>query len=161
VQAANRETALLVAPGVEVQAVGDLRLPHPPGRIPRAAAWAEVAVVGERVTVVSAHLGLDPAERLEQADVVRQAATQWPDAPLVIAGDLNEQPTEPAGRVLAEGLKDAGAVEDAPTFPARSPTRRIDAVLVDPRLRVVACRTLTGYERATDHCPVIVDLEPA
>jgi exonuclease III len=41
------------------------------------------------------------------------------------------------------------------------PARRIDAVLVDPQLRVVACRTLMGYGRGTDHCPVIVDLEPA
>jgi endonuclease/exonuclease/phosphatase family metal-dependent hydrolase len=80
--------------------------------------------------------------------------------PLVIAGDLNERPTERAGRVLANGPHDAGEADDAPTFPARQPRRRIDAVLVDPRLRVVACRTLTGYARATDHCPVIVDLEP-
>ena len=160
VQAANRETALLVSPHVEVVAAGSLALPFTPGRTPRAAVWADVVAGGLRVTVAGVHLGLAPAERLQQAHAVRQATRRWSDAPLVIAGDLNERPTEPADLVLAEGLQDAGAAEGVPTFPARSPTRRIDAVLVDPRLRVVACRTLTGYARATDHCPVIVDLEP-
>ncbi len=159
-QAANRETALLASPSVEVLAAGDLALPYPRGRPPRAAAWAEVARPGLRVAVMSVHLGLAAVERVEQAAVVRAWTAQGAGSPVVIAGDLNERPTDPAGRVLAGGLQDAGAGEAAPTFPARSPARRIDAVLVDPRLRVVACRTLAGYERATDHCPLIVDLEP-
>lgn len=161
VQAANRETALLIAPGAAVAAAGDRPLPYPRGRTPRAAAWAEVEVAGLRATVVSVHLGLDASERLAQAGVVRERIARGPGTPLVIAGDLNERPMEPAARVLADGLVDAGGAQDAPTFPARQPSRRIDAILVDPRLRVVACRTLTGYERGTDHCPVIVDLEPA
>ena len=140
---------------------GDLDLPYPAGRTPRAAAWAQVDVAGLRATVVSVHLGLGAAERLEQAHVVRQATMRWPDQPLVIAGDLNERPTEHAFRVLAEGMQDAGAAEDAPTFPARGASQAHRRVLVDPRLRVVSCRTLDGLERATDHCPVIVDLAPA
>jgi endonuclease/exonuclease/phosphatase family metal-dependent hydrolase len=118
-------------------------------------------VQGRRAAVVSVHLGLSAAERLEQARVLRPALAQWSDGPWVVAGDLNEQPGAPAFQVLAEGFQDAGAVLGKPTFPARGPTRRIDAVLVDPRLRVASCRTLTGLARATDHCPVIVDLEPA
>ena len=160
-QAANRETALLVSPQVEVVDAGDLDLPFTAGRPPRAAAWAEVEVAGQRATVMSVHLGLDPGERLDQAMVLRSAAAKWSGLPLIIAGDLNERLTGPAARVAAEGLQDAGAAENAPTFPARQPTRRIDAVLVDPRLRVISCRTFTGLDRATDHCPVIVDLEPA
>ena len=160
-RAANRETALLLSPRVEVVAAGDLDLPFTAGRPPRAAAWAEVALGNSRALVVSVHLGLDASERLAQAGVVRAWIAQGSGSPLVVAGDLNERLTEPAGRVLAEGLRDVGEADDAPTFPARQPRRRIDAVLVDPRLRVVACRTITGYARATDHCPVIVDLEPA
>ena len=76
--------------------------------------------------------------------------------PLVIGADVNEEPGGPAWAALAEGLRDA-ARDCGPTFPLREPRRRIDALLVDPRLQVVSVE-VPRPGPMTDHLPVVVDL---
>jgi len=59
-------------------------------------------------------------------------------------------------RVLACG-------DDGPTFPAARPTRRLDAVFVDPRWTVVAYEVIATESAvaASDHLPVLVEARPA
>jgi endonuclease/exonuclease/phosphatase family metal-dependent hydrolase len=82
------------------------------------------------------------------------------DAPVVLAGDLNETPGGGAWRMLADGLVDGGAADNEPTFPAREPGRRIDAILSDPRITVAGWRVVgtDTARRASDHLPVVADL---
>jgi endonuclease/exonuclease/phosphatase family metal-dependent hydrolase len=82
--------------------------------------------------------------------------------PTVVAGDLNEGATGPAWQTLAARLPPV--TPDAPTFPARHPQHRIDAIFVSPQLRAVDGRPRPDFGAgdlvaATDHLPVWVDLD--
>lgn len=149
-----RTTALLVRTGSAVTGARGVRLPWRPGRTRRGFAVADVA----GVRVVSVHLSLFPAER---AAHLRRLLlmVRGVEGPCVVAGDLNEDPGGPTWRRLALVLRDATAAV-GPTFTARRPRRRLDAVHVSPGLGVAGARALRGdlAVRASDHCGVVVDL---
>jgi endonuclease/exonuclease/phosphatase family metal-dependent hydrolase len=74
------------------------------------------------------------------------------------------EPAGPAVRWVSGMLSDAyGAVGERPgdTFPARRPTGRIDYVFVNEDLRATGGWVPAGAEAAaaSDHLPVVVDLE--
>lgn len=150
-----RTTALLVRPGLDVAAARSQPLPWRLGQVPRGYCVARVR--GALVVVV--HLPLGSRERLDHLDrvlhdVVGQAA------PYVVLGDLNEEPGGPTWARLLAGLTDA-VESSAPTFTARRPRRRLDAVLVSPGVRVTgsAIRSDDVTVRASDHLPIVVDVE--
>jgi endonuclease/exonuclease/phosphatase family metal-dependent hydrolase len=144
---------LLVGPRVVVRDARAVLLPRRRGLHRRGAVLGSLEVGGLGLAVVGTHLDLDPAARLDSARRVRALA---PDGALVVGADVNETAGEPAWEVLAAGLVDAGRAL-GPTFPARAPHRRIDALLVDPALHVVAAQVpATGL--VSDHLPVVVDL---
>ncbi|GIG29826.1 endonuclease/exonuclease/phosphatase family protein [Cellulomonas marina] len=123
-----RTTALLVAPGLPTGPARALRLPWRPGRTRRGAVLAQVA--GVQVLVV--HLGLSAGERSRHLDRLL-AAVDPAGGPLVVMGDLNEQPTGASWRRLGGRLTDAAVLGGGgvATFPAARPRLRIDAVLVE------------------------------
>lgn len=142
--------AVLVAPDVEVLQTYATVFPKRPGLHRRATAGAVVRLAGRSLAVAGSHLDLDGPARVDSARRVRNAA---PPLPLVLGADVNEPPGGAAWTLLAAGLVDAGS---APTFPARQPSRRLDALFVDPALRVVAHEV--PATSASDHRPVVVDL---
>ncbi len=153
---------LLGHPDLPVLATRDVRLTKAPRLHQRGLAIAVVEVLGIRLTVASMHLDLDAAERARHAEEVLAALGDFPD-PLVLAGDVNEEPGNPAWSILTDRLQDAYAV--APVGPpetssALRPTRRIDGIFVDRRLRVVSCGVPEHAElaRASDHRPVLAVL---
>jgi endonuclease/exonuclease/phosphatase family metal-dependent hydrolase len=134
-----------------------MRYPLTPGRHMRGAAFARCAVLGAPAFVVAgSHLSTDPAERPAQAALLKPALDACAD-PAILAADFNETADGSSWPLIASSLIDPGGPN---TFPARSPDRRIDAILVDPRL------TITSYDvvandlttRASDHLPVVADL---
>ena len=155
---------VLARPGLEVVATRDVKLPWRLPRHRRGLAVAVLRVGGEDVAVASTHLSLDAAERRAQAGLVLRHLGSLP-APAVLGGDVNETPEHQAWRALAEALPDAYAVApdgDGATMSAARPTRRIDGIFVDRRLRVVSCGVpdVRGLADASDHRPVlaVVDL---
>lgn len=145
---------LLVHPGVGVVSARALRLPRRPRLHRRGAVTAVLEAGGLRFAVLGTHLDLDADARLDSARRLRQAAP--PDVPLVVGADLNEEPGGRAWAVLSSGLADVAA-DCGPTFPLRAPRRRIDAVFVDPRLRVERV-DVPQPGPVTDHLPIVVDL---
>ena len=142
---------LLGRPGVQVLAHGTVRLPRRPGLHRRAAVWARVQVDGRTLVLAGTHLDLDPEARLDSARRIRGAL---PAGPLVLGADVNDLPGSPAWSVLAGGLQE---VPGGPTFPARRPDRRIDALLVDPTLALLDWEVVpTG--QVSDHLAVRADL---
>jgi endonuclease/exonuclease/phosphatase family metal-dependent hydrolase len=147
---------------------------HVLGHVPRlhrralAVAVLDIAGAGP-VVAASAHLDLDPAARLRHAaeiEAVLADVRRRHDAPLVLAGDLNEGPDGPAWQRLATGRTDVHAGTPpgaAPTVPAYAPHRRIDAIFVTPPLRVrttgVSVPSVHDVVRASDHRPVVADLD--
>ncbi len=138
-----------------------------PGREPRGCVRVDVELGGARVHFFSAHLGLHWRERRRQAaqllsaDILRDAALA---DPLVLVGDFNSISNRSAvPRWLRRQLVDAAiaARNEAPTFPSRFPLLRLDHCYVGQTLRVLAVdvlRTRTA-RRASDHLPVVVELE--
>lgn len=162
-------TAMLVHPRVTVLEAYARELSRRSGLHRRGTVLARLRVGGVEVVVGSMHLGLDQDQRLDHVgELLAQAP---PGSRLVLAGDLNEAPGGPAWRALADGgLRDAwecGSRGGGPTFSARRPRSRIDAVflgdgvdvcwagvpedLLDPHL----------LASASDHRPVLAVVSPA
>src|SRR5207302_5672338 len=107
------------------------------GAYPRGFVSARLGRSGERLTAVSAHLGLTASERERHACEVTDALAGIRGA-TVVGGDLNEEPAGPAGRSLTERLFDCYGERgegSGETFPATLPTARIDYLLVSDGLR--------------------------
>jgi endonuclease/exonuclease/phosphatase family metal-dependent hydrolase len=151
-----RTTALLLRQGVPLDAARAEPLPWRPGQVPRGYCLGRI----RGLTVVVVHLPLGRPERLAHLDLVLHDVVRQP-GPYLLMGDLNEEPGGPTWARLTSGLGDAVA-DPAPTFTARRPRRRIDAVLVSRGVRVTGSRVRSDdvTRRASDHLPVTVDLDP-
>lgn len=132
-------------------------LPTTPGREPRVAQLARVSAGGQQVTIAATHLqnprdGHDPSEALRQLDTLLGLLAERP-RPWILLGDLNLEPRDAAGLVIAAGLEVA---DGPPTFPAGEPRRHIDWVAVaGGRVRSVAVPDTV----VSDHRPLVADLE--
>lgn len=133
-------------------------VPLPAKGEPRALLVAQIAHPAGPLHFAVGHLGLDEAERLEQAGVVLEALDGL--ARVALAADVNEGPDGPAMRALTGRLRDAwreaGAAE-AVTAPPDRPQARIDVILLGegwPR----ATRAEAVDGNASDHRAVVVDV---
>lgn len=153
---------LLTSLRVDVRRTSHDTLSKRPHLHQRAVVAAEVTFGGQDWTVASVHLSLDPAERaLHLSEVVAALASY--DSPVVVAGDINEEPDAPTWRGLAVRWQDAYAVApsgEGDTYSAARPHKRIDAVFADPRIEVVSCGVpdVPGTAVASDHRPVLAVL---
>lgn len=129
---------------------------------PRGVVRARVGLPGTvTVGLSSIHLPTDA----ELRDLHIPQVLTWPDGRAldVVGGDINDVPGSPTWKQLTRDLVDHGAGSH-PTFPAHAPTRRIDAVLVDPRLGVTRYGWPTGMTeedvyKGSDHRPVCADID--
>ncbi len=130
---------------------------------PRGALVAQVGRAGRRVWAVSIHLGLAPTERNAHVHELTDLCAGLAGGPVVIGGDLNATPDERAVRWLSDRYWDAwAALSDGAggaTFPAREPTARIDFLFASAGLRVASARVPGRAEEASDHLPVVAELE--
>lgn len=125
----------------------------------------EAALHGKLRTIglANVHLGLAGFERQIQLRRLLRGelfSTQAAEMPFVIGGDFNDvwenlgkKVMEPAGFELASG--------QVKTFPAAAPMRRLDRIFCrGPIESISAFAGHTGLaRRASDHLPLIVDLE--
>lgn len=156
---------VLVRPGVRVVARGRIGLPLTPGRHRRGVAHALLEIDGARVAIASVHMSLYAEERAQHLPLILAAVEAY-GAPVVIAGDINEGSGHAVWEALAAAYQDGFVVAPAgggPTFSAQKPVRRIDAVFVDPRLRVIGCGVpdVPAAVDASDHCPLLAVIDLA
>jgi len=155
-------TTVLTSPRVRVVGCEHLRLPV---RWPdRTRGYAVVRVAlpgGGGLTAVSVHLSLKAPERVQHTERILQTIAGR--GPLVLAGDLNEDSTGDAYRLIDVPDRLRVVSLDRPTYPARSPRRRLDVIFASPQLRVLPHREVSVpdavYAAASDHRPTWVDLE--
>ncbi len=141
----------------------------PPGgrrAYPRAALAARIREEhggpGDSLNVICVHLGLLPGERAEHARRVLETVA-GASGPLLIGGDLNERPDEPAATALGGRLWDTwirAGLSTGETFPAGDPEARIDYLFASDDV-VVRRAVLLGSraaKTASDHLPLVVDV---
>jgi endonuclease/exonuclease/phosphatase family metal-dependent hydrolase len=126
-------------------------------REPRCAVGGRLAVAGDNVAIVNAHLTYAGTEqRRAQAEELARIAADLGD-PVVVVGDFNAPIEAPALDALASGFDDAfRAVGVEPGDPRRDSCGpyRIDHVL-SRGLRAVECRVVAEAGDASDHLPVV------
>ncbi len=150
------------------------QLPTHPTKLsvePRGAIWATIAIGDLKLQVVCTHLGLYPEERLQQINMLQ--SHEWLDQaafhaePAVLCGDFNATPGSAALRALNTSWKDAQMnhsslhTSNYKTFTSMMPALRIDHVFTNERLQVrgVQVPQFELARRASDHLPLIVDLD--
>jgi endonuclease/exonuclease/phosphatase family metal-dependent hydrolase len=125
---------------------------------PRGAAVADVGLGPARLRAVSTHLGLRPGERAAHARQLLAIVDGYA-GPAVVGGDLNARPSQDAPMLLAERLHDAweAAIGGGRTYPAASPSSRIDYLFVTGQIEVVDADVVGSV--VSDHLPVVAELD--
>ena len=121
---------------------------------------ATVDVRGTRVRVFVTHLDYrkDPSVRRTQvAEMLARIGAV--DSPTLLLGDMNASPDAPELQPLFARMHDSWLTTAGPgfTYPADTPTERIDYVFVSPNAKVDTAFVATAVN-ASDHRPVVVDL---
>lgn len=129
-----------------------------PRREPRGALDALIDCDGQRLRVVSTHLGLRPAERRHQIQQLLKVLREDDSTVTALMGDLNEWFLW--GRPLRWLHRHFEATPAPASFPARWPLFALDRIWVRPRhlLRRIAVHSTPLARKASDHLPLIAVL---
>jgi len=126
----------------------------------RIALVAEINVAGTKVVIYNLHLeskGDDDLRCAQVREVLSDAASQDPQRPVIVAGDLNLDASKGsvASALAAAGFQDAVAAPPAPTRPSRmlEPGRRIDWAFTRGQIRAASGK-VHNQVRASDHYPI-------
>ena len=160
--------ALLSRHTLELKKVTTFASPHADAE-PRGAIWARTALgPGETLDIISTHLGVHRNERgMQSQELVgeRWLGNEQLMKPHLLCGDLNAVPNAMTYRRFASKLRDAQRClkghRPRATFPSRLPLLRLDHVFVSDDLEVRAVNVPWNgrSRRASDHLPLIIDLE--
>jgi len=125
-------------------------------REPRSLIEARIETEYGPVSVLAAHLGLNPGERRRQTITVA-ALAEADGLPTVVMGDFNE-PTGrgTAGKMLGRIFRSAGRL---PTFPSRWPLFPLDRIWFEPAFALVRSGVHRDAGPASDHLPLWADLK--
>jgi endonuclease/exonuclease/phosphatase family metal-dependent hydrolase len=116
-------------------------------------------------TVLTTHLARKAGDRSRQAPIIGAAAA-LAEAPVVLLGDLNDEPTSDTlklikGSALVDCFELAGT-GDRKSYSVKAPKESIDYILCGGGLEAVAGSvTVVSAARASDHFPVSGILEAA
>jgi len=131
----------------------------------RGVAMADLTIRGSRLVIAGFHLSGVETERLGHIDELHQAVDEFcpPSVPMMLAGDVNDEPGSATWIRLAARGVDAATVHstgDVLTNRTESPTRRIDALFVGPGITVIQTTAIDSPDvrAASDHRPVVADL---
>lgn len=152
---------IATAPAIGVKARGAATIDQPLFQPRRGIAWAQLRIEGRLLGVVCCHLSLDRERRLREVDRVIDVADRL-RGPVIVGGDLNETPDGPVWQRLARaGYVDHGSRRDR-TYPADTPVKRIDALLVRGDAEVLTHGVPDVdpalLAAASDHRPVLATL---
>src|SRR5947209_7855817 len=168
VATANRPAGLMLMTSLRATVVSTnfVLLSKRPNLHQRAVCAAVLEIAGVRWHIASVHLSLSADERQVHLGELWSALEggRGGGGPLVVAGDINEEPGGPVWTELGSRLVDAWALTSTGsgfTYSASSPRKRIDGVFVGRDVEVVSCRVVDdvpGVKIASDHLPVLAVL---
>ena len=141
---------------LEVVSHENIHLPGPDGAEPRGCLRTTLRVGGQTIDVLNTHLGLDVAERNDQAAAILREVRA---VPTILAGDFNESSKDPAVAQLLSRFSECAPDADttAKTLPWK---KRIDYVLVSKAVGVISSRVVATPESAvaSDHLPWVAEV---
>src|SRR5687767_10707963 len=123
----------------------------------------EVEVSGKTIDFVTTHLDYQhDAGRLFEAQQMLRFL-QEVKGPLIIVGDFNDEPFGTAYKLMQTSFDDAWVVSRAKepglSYPADKPAKRIDYIFTRRTDRVRAKKAWVVNTLASDHIPVVAELE--
>jgi len=127
------------------------------GREQRGVLKATIDVNGISMNIYNTHLALPDEDRLGQAEEIVEMMNAFP-GPKILMGDLNTEPdTESLNYLLNYGeINDSFAdIENAFTFRADDPIKRIDFLLTSPLITFDNQQVINTL--ASDHLPIVID----
>lgn len=126
---------------------------------------AEVKIDGQLINFVTTHLDFqfDDGRLFETQQLL--AALKDVKGPLIVVGDFNDIPAGDSYKLMRTEFEDGWAAirpaDGGFSYPADKPTKRIDYILVRTADRIKAKRAWLIETLASDHLPVVADLEVA
>jgi endonuclease/exonuclease/phosphatase family metal-dependent hydrolase len=123
----------------------------------------EVAVDGKPITFVTTHLDYQFEDgRLFETEQLLKFLEDV-KGPLIVVADLNDVPEGSAYKLMRTLFDDAWIVSrakgDGFSYPADKPSKRIDHVFYRPANRVRAKKAWVVETLASDHVPVVAEIE--
>ena len=125
-------------------------------REPRCAISAEVETPQGSLRLVTAHLGLSIWERRAQSAMLAALARKGEGA-CVVMGDFNDWFSFGWVRRRLKGTLPARPMER--TFPSVYPVLRLDRIYCGAPARILRSWSDTDARKASDHLPIIADIE--
>ena len=123
----------------------------------------EVDVGGKTINFVTTHLDYQYKDGrvFETEQLLEFLSSQ--KAPLIVVGDFNDEPTGDACKLMLASFQDgwvrSRARGEGLSYPADKPAKRIDYIFTRPSDRIRAKKAWTVNTLASDHLPVVADLE--
>jgi endonuclease/exonuclease/phosphatase family metal-dependent hydrolase len=153
--------------GVDEVSSVDVLFSKQPRLHQRGTVIAQLTYRGSNFAVVGIHLSLQSEERLRHLGELEAAIARHvpADLPVIVAGDVNDQPGSATWTALAtlrpDAFAAAGSPEQLATYSSKIPTKTIDGVFVDRHIKVVSATVLSHPDAAaaSDHLPVLVEVE--
>jgi endonuclease/exonuclease/phosphatase family metal-dependent hydrolase len=121
----------------------------------------QINVGGKRIHFVTTHLDYQHADnRLYETQQLLRALGDLA-GPVIVAGDFNDEPSGSSYKLMLSAFVDAWSGEDKEslTFPADKPVKRIDYIFIKRDAGVNAKDARVVATQASDHLPLVVDLE--
>jgi endonuclease/exonuclease/phosphatase family metal-dependent hydrolase len=124
---------------------------------------AEFEVNGRLINFVTTHLDYQYADgRVFETEQLLKFLDDV-KGPLIVVGDFNDEPSGDAYQLMLTRFHDAWVKAKAPgeglSYPADTPSKRIDYVFARQSDRIRAKKAWIANTLASDHLPLIVDLE--
>lgn len=124
---------------------------------------AEVTFHGRKLNFVTTHLDyqFDDGRLFETKQLLE--ALGEPKDPLIIVGDFNDIPVGQSHKLMRESFEDAWtdtqSLDNGFSYPADKPAKRIDYIFFRRQDGVRTKRVWVVNTLASDHIPVVADLE--
>ena len=124
---------------------------------------AEVVAHGQKLDFVTTHLDYQYEDGRVFETEQLLAALKDVGGPLIVVGDFNDVPSGGACKLMRQAFDDAWAAaepnETGFSYPADRPAKRIDYIFTRQSDRITTKRAWIVSRLASDHVPVVADLE--
>jgi endonuclease/exonuclease/phosphatase family metal-dependent hydrolase len=121
-------------------------------------------VKGRKVVFMVTHIDYRPddAERLINADQIKEIIKQYQGMPIFLCGDFNDMPGSPTYKKMHAMFADTWELVgqgEGFTYSSIKPHERIDYIWISPDKSIVPIKAWIPDTQASDHFPLVADFE--